>query len=125
MLSNRLFSLIALYCKFIAYLGVIPFEWCPMSRSVIPSKVAIKKAKINTLVVYIWAVFMVFQLIRFYIARDFNTFNIVLTCGVGNFIVAETFSMLLFREHESRILVNTLFTYLNLMNRKKSTSYIH
>lgn len=118
MFSERLYAMIAVYASIISYFGVAPMAWCKASRKTIPSRTALKKAYFNTFLITLLVIFSITQLIRFHIARDYDSFNVVLIFGLGNFLCFETFVMMTSQENDTRIAVNGLLSYLRHMNSK-------
>ncbi len=123
MISRRLYALVDLYVPLIAYFGVSPIAWSKASRCTIPSNHSLKKAYMNAFFIFVLVIFTIFQLIRFHIARDYKSFNVVLIFGVANFICMETFALMSFRENDARSLVNGILSYLEHINSTKLTIF--
>lgn len=125
MFSERLYKLMDVYASTIAYFGVAPMIWCNASKTAIPSKPALRKAYFNTFLVIVLDIFTIHQLIRFHIARDYDSFNVVLIFGLGNFICTETFGVMSFLEKDTRVAINGLMSYLRHMNSKNIIHYLY
>lgn len=116
MLSDRIYALIAYHGHFVAYFGVIPWNFCAKSRKAVASPKARNRARFNTFLILLWNIFTIFQLIRFHLLKDYHKFKVVCLYGTGAFLCLEAFALLSFRERDGMNIMNNIIFYMNHMN---------
>lgn len=121
MLSDRAYYLMN-FCinNFIARFGIFPMAWCPKSRNLIPSKKAKNRAIFNFSLIFIWCLFSSGQIIRFYVAKDYNNLNLLLMYSFGAFICCEAMGVCVFQTDACIGLGNAMLGYLKHINRKSN-----
>lgn len=116
MLSDGTYAFINLFAGIASRCGMIPVCWCSKRNIIIPSAAAKKRTTYNAILIIIWCLFSIFQITRFYIAKNYNKFNITLMYSFGAFLSFEAFSVYVFQSAACLDLGNALFVYLRHIN---------
>lgn len=118
MLSDRAFFLVKLVFHPASCLGGLPFCWSSKHRVFMISQTASKRARFSNFLLFLYLVFILLQLTRFYITHATENFNLVLFYGTASTTAWIAHSITALQENSARLLLNHFFFYLKYINSK-------
>ncbi|CAL8125341.1 unnamed protein product [Orchesella dallaii] len=98
------------------YLGVATYKFDSKKLIFYKPKRKLKRVYLNVFLILTWFAYHTFQVIRFYVAKDFNSFNFTFTCLMTFCISNISFAITLYYEDEAFPMASSMFIFLRQIN---------
>lgn len=118
MISNRIYASLKFLSPIFYNMGIFSLNWDSYTLLFIHPKKLKPVVLVNIILYQVWLLFLISQLITFFLARDFNKFNFDFTVFIASLLGNASMYTTNWCRLECYTVLNSMFTYLRRMNCK-------
>lgn len=118
MISNRMYTSLKFLSPIFYNLGIFSLNWDSNTLLFILPKKLKPVVLVNVILYQVWLLFLISQLITFFLAKDFNNFNFDFTVFIASLLGNASLYTANLCRNECYTVLNSMFIYLRRINCK-------